>query len=497
MATQNPQHYVVFVCWDPVESRQLSGLDEELKTRPSPGPYYYFVLWDWSGDGGRPGWRQRLLAPVAFRARKLQSYLRTEPFRAADPSDDPEITLVAQGKACRVVKSYLLGMIEESEAAWRDRNRIRQAIFVAPSSHRRTRTVLASAIALALIASVFYGVSKLDIGPAGLLDVLAYVCAIASAVVFAVLPLLLSEEAARGLGFEADGGDLDKRYEELVVNGWKRRAGTWPVPSNTLALETLAATPESADALEAAIAIPKGHKNVYEVALETHLFEVGPVAAEQLPEAARKKQLYDNVAYRTERDLFSRGNHTDETDLPEYDLCYRTSGWMQAEEPQPNLWTKQEQDEWRKQSTSFHYKFRPEPGQTYELKLTVYGGFSQGDRSAHSHIDVCRFVTKIEYVLDLRRYVDAGWSITRPPELYYIPPREPIVVGADRRFPDEDCDCFKTGRVLESGKRFEVRQAQAGVYTWAVYSVRTGGMLGFVFDVAAPEHRGAGGTRGA
>jgi hypothetical protein len=142
--------------------------------------------------------------------------------------------------------------------------------------------VLVSAIALALIAAAFYGMSKLGVGAAELLDVLVHVCAIGSAVVFAVLPLLLSEEASRGLGFEADGDDLDKRYEQCVVNGWKRRAGTWPVPSNTLAPEELAATPESADVVEEAIATPKGPQERLRSATGNAPFRDRAVSVEQL-----------------------------------------------------------------------------------------------------------------------------------------------------------------------------------------------------------------------
>src|ERR1700683_4454632 len=155
MATQHPEHYIVIVSWSGKESRFLEKLREQVEQRAATGGQYRRVLLDWRYDQDRPpNLKQRLFAPIDIRVRKLRGYLRREPFRKLDEHSDPEITLVAHGRSCSVVKAYLLELVNqagEDHDNWRDRRRIRQAIFVSPRKARRIRAVLWSAIGMMVV----------------------------------------------------------------------------------------------------------------------------------------------------------------------------------------------------------------------------------------------------------------------------------------------------------------------------------------------------------
>jgi hypothetical protein len=491
MATQHPEHYVIVASWSREESCTLQDLPDLVKGHAAIGGEYQFVIWDWTAnlpEREHVDWRQRLAAPIEFRSRRLQLFLRQEPYRNNDEHSDPEITLIAQGRSCRVVKNYLCSLVEETHDDWRDRQRIRQAIFIAPRKPRRFPVMLCSAVGLAVMAAASYLWAKLRND--AVFDVMAFIGALLSASLFALLGLFVSEEARRHLGLTKvlDSADLDRQFEEKIVNGSKQQAGTWPIPSQTLRVASLSATADSADRIASAIGGPLGHKNVYEVDVNTVQIEAAPADPRALPPGVRDRGSFDNYSRRTLTVRFSERNNTDETALQPYDLRYRTNGRMIIDrEPTPNLWSDGERGDWEINGQNYHYKFRPVEGNSYVLDMRVYGGFNEGDRNAHSHIEVFAYIRRLEYVLDLSPYLDAGWSISRPPEAYYFPPQPPHVVGKDRIFPGERCDCLAARRKLDHGRPLDVQLTKNGVYQWTIYSVRNGGMIGFLFDVAAPK----------
>jgi hypothetical protein len=479
MATQHPEHYIVLVSWSAKELPFLRELEKRLQL----GDPYRTVLWDWSTDPGnheRPGWKERLFGPINFRARRLQSYLRAEPFRKDDELSDPEITLIARGKSCRVVKRYLVGLVGETQNNWRDRRRIRQAVFLSPRALRRARLMLWFAAGMGVVAIAAAVLAWLDRGASTGFDLLATVSGAGSALMFALFQTFVNEEALTHLGFRnfLDTDDVERVFDQLIVNGSKRRAGTWPIPSRTA---------DSADELADCIRIPKGHKNVYEVMLQRVELKIAPIDPAEAPAEVRQRGWFENRADRAAKVVFSDGNNTSPTDLPHYDLSFRTHGYMQMEaEPAPNLWTEKERGEWLDNRRVFHYWFRPDRNASYALDVTVYGGFNQGDRSSHTHVDATCYVQKSQYELDLRPYLNAGWQISRFPELYYFPPRAPRVEGENRDFPDDRCDCLTSGRKLENGRRFEIASVEPGLFQWSIESIRDGGIIGYIFDVTAP-----------
>src|ERR1035437_10106580 len=102
MATQNPQHQVVFVSWNDKQTGLWNQIGELLGRLPGIHGQYEFAFWDSTADADhqeRVSLKQRLLAPIDFRARRLRRYLRREPFRVEDEHSDPGITLAADGKA--------------------------------------------------------------------------------------------------------------------------------------------------------------------------------------------------------------------------------------------------------------------------------------------------------------------------------------------------------------------------------------------------------------
>jgi hypothetical protein len=489
MATQHPEHHVILLSWGPREARRLEKLIDLLSQLPAIQGQYRCSLWTWGGQKSSDlgALKQRLFAPVDFRAQRIRRFLRQEPFRNADEHQDPEVTLIAYGRSCRVVKRYLVELVRELETDWRDIRRVRQVIFVSPRRVRRVLAAFWTAAVLAMLAAISAVWKHFDPSASSLCDLVFSVATVGSGLMIGMLALLLNAEATVKLGLKRplDTHELDRTFEELIENGDKKRAGTWPIPARSLPLDDLSATIETAEVIADAIDLPLGHKNVYEVASDSVTWEIGPIDAKVTPPDAPR--AFDNRARRIISVSFSRRDNTQHTGLPPYDLRYRTNGYMELKsEPVPNLWSAQERGDWLARRQVYHYMFRPAPGLTYELNTTIYGGFNQGDRCAHSHLDPSRYIRRLECSLDLRPYLLAGWTITRTPELFYFPPRPPHVVQRDRIFPDENCDCLAAGRSLESGRRLTVDTLEPGKFRWTVYSVRNGGTLGFLFDVSAP-----------
>lgn len=493
MATQAPQHRIVYVPWDAKEALVWRNMAPMVHKTLDERFQFDIAEPGISAEGaGRETFRRRLLSPVRTRARRLQWLLRREPFRVKDDDSDPEITLIAHGRACHAVKQYLLSLLKETEDGWRDRRRVRQAIFVCPARLRFTHVLLWVTIATAFLAVVSETLRHVYPGADSIFSSVTTALGIIFGVLSLLLAILLSGEARSFLGWQDtfDNDKLDKDFDQFIVNGSKGRADTWPIPSQTLQLDHLSASIDNADAVSAAIRRIKGHKNVYEVELVNIQVEIGPVGPDQLPARAREHGSSDNRAHRTETVTFSDGDNTKDTDLPPCELKYRTNGYLELDaEPDSNtnMWTGQEQGEWRAKSQRFIYRFRPTAGSTRSLRMTIYGGFNRGDRSAHSHIDVYKYIARAEQEVDLRQYLAAGWTISSPVQVYYLPPRPPYIENADRIFPDEICDCFTSGRRLADGRALQVTQPEPGVFRWTVYSVRNGGMIGFLYDVTPPE----------
>src|SRR5215831_13963124 len=153
MATQHPEHYVVITSWGPKESRALRDLPEMLQNSAGMKGPYQFVLWDWtvSKSHSDSSLKERMTRPIDFRVRNLQLFLRQQPYRNADEHSDPEITLVAHGRSCRAVKQYLCELVQDTHDDWRDRIRIRQAVFAGERKPRRFLVMLWTTLCLALL----------------------------------------------------------------------------------------------------------------------------------------------------------------------------------------------------------------------------------------------------------------------------------------------------------------------------------------------------------
>src|SRR5262249_38074216 len=150
------------------------------------------------------------------------------------------------------------------------------------------------------------------------------------------------------IGKLGHGADLDEKFENVVVNGSKHQVGTWPFPSRVLEIRRMLPNTDVADRIAAAIATPKGHKNVYEIDTLMRRAEVAPANPVTLPLAAQKRGAFDNHSVCTFEAKFSSGNNTGDTALPPFDLRYRTNGYMTiAAEHDSNRWSEQERGDWR------------------------------------------------------------------------------------------------------------------------------------------------------
>lgn len=176
-------------------------------------------------------------------------------------------------------------------------------------------------------------------------------------------------------------------------------------------------------ALKYTLRNPPGHPSVYDIAL----FEVGLAVSPQPPgtthtlpsPAAPPTIAVDNVAIRTIRIVMSDENRC----TTPYDQVYRSElGRVELLSlTQPNEASAVEQSEFKSKAQRFTYVFTPEQGREYLLRLKIYNGFGEGQRTWHNHMKANARYHLFRFVLNLKDYEKAGFNISVAPTMYFHP----------------------------------------------------------------------------
>jgi len=485
------RHHVIFVAFGRKDASLWRKYLPLLKKDASLQSGLELTQWPDQASTPRKRRLREWLSPVARRAERLRRHLEKEPFVDIDPNTDPDLTLVGMGKGCCVVQAYILQCLQEDETV-RYVRRIRQVVLVNPSRVRRYRMLVVGSI----IAMILIPLLQILNNFTHQLHIEAMVIVLGSflAVFYLFFGIVSNSSAMELLGLKPirlDRDDLDRQFRERVIDGDKNKAGTWPIAHQEVAIENTGEDEGSdADRLAKAILHVPGHKNVYELDLLERRIAISP-----LPKPPPADELgvgtVDNTAAILHRALFSACNATtEESAVQPWELRYQSyGGKIQINViPNPNRWTPQERSAFQHNHDKYVFRFVPEASQEYSLDVTLWNGYTRGNRDSHMHLRADAYFRRLLLVLDLRAYLDARWKISRSPEAYFFFGKIPLARGKNRDLDGPSCDCLKNKRNLEDGLPVEVGMIESGVYQWEVEDVRDGGVLGFIFDVTAEEN---------
>jgi hypothetical protein len=69
----------------------------------------------------------------------------------------------------------------------------------------------------------------------------------------------------------------------------------------------------------------------------------------------------------------------------------------------------------------YTYLFTPDQDKTYCMKLRIYNGFGEGQRSWHNHMKQNARYKLFRITVNLKDYRDAGFALSSEPTLYFHP----------------------------------------------------------------------------
>lgn len=229
-------------------------------------------------------------------------------------------------------------------------------------------------------------------------------------------------------------------------------------------------------ALKEALLHPVGHPSIYEIDLLEAGLTVSPAdPGTSFTLSGDVKPLTiqtDNVAIRTMRIAFSKQNRCS---LP-YEQPYRSENGLVEllSLTKPNEALEEVQSEYYNTGKKFTYVFRPDRGKTFSMKLRIFNGFSEGQRTWHNHMKANARYALFRFTLDLRAYRDAGFEISQEPSMYFHP--QNIMDHA-----------LCTHRVGEAPLP-PVASTDSWLRTWEIPNVN-GGVVDLVWDVRKPISR--------
>lgn len=223
-------------------------------------------------------------------------------------------------------------------------------------------------------------------------------------------------------------------------------------------------------ALKEALLHPVGHPSVYEI----DLLEAGLILSPAAPGttftlSGDVKPLSiqtDNVAIRTMRIAFSKQNRCT---LP-YEQPYRSENGLVEllSLTKPNEALEEVQSEYYNTGKKFTYVFTPDQGKTFSMKLRIFNGFSDGQRTWHNHMKANARYARFRFTLDLSAYRDAGFEISQEPSLYFHP----------QNIMDHTLCTHRLGETPLP----PLAATDAWLRTWEIANVR-GGVVDLVWDV--------------
>lgn len=226
-------------------------------------------------------------------------------------------------------------------------------------------------------------------------------------------------------------------------------------------------------ALKDSILHPIGHPSIYELDLFDVTLKVQPNAPDVpilLDDLRPQKQITaDNIATREIRFVFSEQNRC----RLQWEQTYRSKdGFVKPlAETAPNEADRASYSEYQETGQKYKYLFTPDRGKTYCIKLKIFKGFGDNQRSWHDHLRPNARYKIYRFTLNLQAYGDAGYVLAPAPSMYFYQTDTDDHSMCDLR---DDQDLIGP---LASDNPW--------VRTWQVPNVR-GGVLDVVWDIKKP-----------
>jgi hypothetical protein len=228
--------------------------------------------------------------------------------------------------------------------------------------------------------------------------------------------------------------------------------------------------------LKDALLHPVGHPSIYEIDLLEAGLTLSPVAlGTSFTLSGDVKPLTiqtDNVAIRTMRIVFSKQNRCTRP----FEQPYRSEDGLVEllSLTKPNEALEEVQSEYYDTGKKFTYVFTPDRGKTFSMKLRIFNGFSEGQRTWHNHMKANARCALFRFTLDLRAYRDDGFEISQEPSMYFHP----------QNIMDHTLCTHRVGETPLA----PVASADRWLRTWEIGNVK-GGVIDLVWDVRKPTAR--------
>jgi pimeloyl-ACP methyl ester carboxylesterase len=177
------------------------------------------------------------------------------------------------------------------------------------------------------------------------------------------------------------------------------------------------------EALKGALLNPVGHPSIYEIDLFEVNLAISPAARETIFTLSGDVKPFtdktDDVAIRTIRIAFSKQNRCS---IP-YEQFYRSDdGFVELLSlTKPNDALDEVKSEYYNTGKKFTYVFTPDRDKTFSIKLRIYNGFAEGQRTWHNHMKANGRYKLFRFILNLKGYQDAGYEISQDPNMYFHP----------------------------------------------------------------------------
>lgn len=230
-------------------------------------------------------------------------------------------------------------------------------------------------------------------------------------------------------------------------------------------------------ALKEALLHPIGHPSIYEIDLFEANLALSPFApqtnstlsGDEVRPGIPIPPATDNVAIRTMQIRFSKQNRCS---LP-YDQTYRSQDGLVEilELSHPNEATTVAKSTYRNEGKEFTYLFTPDR-ETVVMKLRIYNGFGEGQRTWHNHMKVNARYKLFRFILDLKGCQNASYRISNDPTMYF--------------HPKDDQDHTLCNKRENKVPLPYVPSADPWVRTWEIPDVQ-GGVVDLVWDVKKPD----------
>jgi pimeloyl-ACP methyl ester carboxylesterase len=176
-------------------------------------------------------------------------------------------------------------------------------------------------------------------------------------------------------------------------------------------------------ALKNALLDPVGHPSIYEIELFDVNLAVSPVAPVTTCTLSGDVKPFaiqtDNVAIRAIQIEFSQQNRC----TTPYEQFYRSEqGLVELLSlTQPNNAPDEVKSEYYNTGKKFSYIFAPDQEKTFSIKLRIYNGFGEGQRSWHNHMKTDARYKLFRFTLNLQAYQNAGYHLSQVPDMFYYP----------------------------------------------------------------------------